>query len=67
MSVPKKKRTKSSVGRRRSHHSLKPLTLSICAQCGHEVKPHSACSFCGTYKDREVVEIKNKNKKEEKK
>jgi len=64
MSVPKKKRTSSSVGRRRSHHALSKLTLNKCSQCGKTVKPHTACDFCGTYKGREVVKIKDKTKKE---
>ena len=63
MSVPKKRRTKSSVGQRRSHHALKKVTLNTCPKCGQAVKPHSACSFCGTYKKREVVKTKSKSKK----
>jgi large subunit ribosomal protein L32 len=67
MSVPKKKRTKSSVGKRRSHHALKKLTLTICPQCGHKVLPHQVCSFCGTYRGKEVlaVPIKETKKKKE--
>jgi len=63
MSVPKKRRTSSSVGRRRSHHGLKPLTLNKCPQCGKAVEPHKACSFCGYYKGREAVKIKIKKEK----
>ncbi len=59
MSVPKKKRTKSSVGNRRSHQALKPLTLTICPQCGREIKPHTVCPFCGYYRGREAVKIKS--------
>jgi len=44
MSVPKKKRTKSSKGRRASHFGLKPLTLGTCKKCGKAVRPHYACS-----------------------
>lgn len=66
MSVPKKKRTKSSVGNRRSHHALKKITLNKCSKCGKEVKPHTACSFCGVYKGREAIKIKIKAKKENK-
>jgi large subunit ribosomal protein L32 len=63
MSVPKKRRTKSSVGRRRSHHSLSKLTLNKCSKCGKAVKPHTACSFCGAYKGRVVRKTKDKKKK----
>lgn len=66
MSVPKKRRTSSSVGRRRSHHALKEVTLNKCSQCGKAVKPHTACSFCGTYKGKQVIKPKTKQKKTEK-
>jgi large subunit ribosomal protein L32 len=62
MSVPKKRRTKSSVGNRRSHHALKQTSLNKCPQCGKAIKPHSACSFCGHYKGKETVKIKTKKK-----
>lgn len=67
MSVPKKRRTKSSAGKRRSHHALKKTTLGTCPQCGRALKPHTACNFCGTYKGREVIAVKNKDKKLKKK
>lgn len=67
MSVPKKRRTRSSVGRRRSHHALKSVTLAKCPKCGKAVKPHTACSFCGTYKGREAVKVKTKTDKKKKK
>ncbi|MBU4331794.1 50S ribosomal protein L32 [Patescibacteria group bacterium] len=66
MSVPKKRRTKSSVGQRRSHHALKPKTLNKCPKCGKALLPHRACGFCGFYNGREVLKIKSKIKKEKK-
>ena len=63
MSVPKKRRTKSSVGKRRSHHKLKKVTLNKCSKCGKSVEAYRACSFCGFYKDREVIKIKEKTTK----
>jgi large subunit ribosomal protein L32 len=62
MSVPKKRRTKSSVGKRRSHHALKKTTLNSCAKCGQSIRPHQVCAFCGTYKGKEVIKIKVKKK-----
>ncbi|PLX22021.1 50S ribosomal protein L32 [Candidatus Parcubacteria bacterium] len=66
MSVPKKRRTSSSVGRRRSHHALKTVSLIKCSKCGKSVEPHKACSFCGTYREREIIKIKEKTAKSEK-
>jgi large subunit ribosomal protein L32 len=63
MSVPKKRRTSSSAGRRRSHHALKQVTLIKCSKCGNAIEPHRACSFCGTYRDREIIKIKEKTTK----
>jgi len=58
MSVPKKRRTKSSVNQRRSHHALKKMTLGTCPQCKKSVLPHTACGNCGYYKGREVIKLK---------
>ena len=63
MSVPKKRRTSSSAGRRRSHHGLKTVTLNKCSECGKEVLPHTACDFCGFYKGKEAVKVKTKSEK----
>ena len=67
MSVPKKRQTSSATGQRRSHHALKKITLNKCSKCGKAVKPHTACSFCGSYKGREAVKIKSKKEKKESK
>ena len=67
MSVPKKRKTPSKVRKGRSHQALKKISLNKCQKCGHEVKPHTACSFCGYYKDREAVKIKIKKDKNKQK
>jgi len=56
--VQMKKRTKSETRRRRSHHALKAKVLVKCPQCGQLILPHTACSFCGTYKGKPVGQIK---------
>lgn len=62
MSVPKKKRTKSSAKRRRSHDGLSSVNLNSCSKCGKAVKPHTVCSFCGYYKDRQEIEVETETK-----
>jgi len=60
MSVPKKRRTKSSVKKRQSHHSLKKINLSVCPKCQEKILPHTVCPNCGTYKNRTVLSLKIK-------
>lgn len=66
MSVPTKRRTKSSAGRRSAHHALKKMTLGKCPKCNQAIQPHRACEFCGHYKGREVIKIKEKKAKSKK-
>ena len=66
MGLQSKRRTKTSKKDRASHFALKPKALTKCAKCGKPVLPHIACSKCGTYKGREVIEIKTKTKKKTK-
>ncbi len=55
MANPKKRKTKSAVGKNRAHLALKPVALNTCSKCGKAKKPHTACEFCGAYKGKEVV------------
>jgi large subunit ribosomal protein L32 len=66
MPNPKKRRTKSAVGKNRAHLALKKIVLAVCPKCKKAVKPHSACLNCGNYKDKKVVEIKNITNKKNK-
>ena len=66
MSVPKKRKTSSSVRQNRAHLALKPKTLNNCPKCGQTVAPHSACAFCGTYKGKTVLSVKDKKVKNKK-
>ena len=67
MANPKKRRTKSAVGRNRAHLALKKSTLNSCSKCGKAVKPHTACSFCGSYKGKVVLKVKGVKKTTKKK
>jgi len=59
MALPKKKYPKARQGKRRSHLGLALPALVACPQC-HSLKlPHHACPTCGSYKDRQVIEVKS--------
>lgn len=66
MSVPKKRKTRSSVGQNRSHQALKKKILGACPKCGQAIAPHSACGFCGNYKGKTVLQVKTKTTKTKK-
>ena len=65
MSVPKKRRTKSSVKKRQSHDSLKKIKVSKCSNCGDPILSHTACKNCGSYKGKKVLKIKTAQAKKE--
>lgn len=55
MPVPKRKSSKSKIGKRRTHQKTAAPNLSTCPECGEARLPHHACSECGMYKGRTVV------------
>jgi len=61
---PKRKHTKGRRNRRRSHDAVTAPQLVACSNCGEMTTPHTVCSNCGYYDGKEVVEKKEKPKKE---
>jgi len=57
MAVPKKKTSKSRRDQRRAHDFLKRTFAIICPNCAEPVLRHRACTACGQYRGRKVVEI----------
>ena len=57
MAVPKKKTSKSRRDMRRSHHALSANAYAECPNCGEFKRPHHLCGKCGSYDNREVVEV----------
>lgn len=57
MAVPKRKTSKSKVGKRRTHQKTSAPNVSACPQCGEPKMMHKACPECGTYKGRTVIEV----------
>ena len=62
MGLPSKRRTKTSKRDRSSHFALKKTSLVKSPKCSKPALPHTACGFCGTYKGRQVLVIKAKDK-----
>ena len=67
MGVPKQRKTKARQGNRRSHHAIVDVLVFACKKCGKEVLPHTVCENCGTYKQREVINVFAKLDKKERK
>jgi len=58
MAHPKRKISKSRRDKRRTHHGIEPVTLSICSNCGAVHRAHHACGSCGHYRGRQVLDVK---------
>ncbi len=57
MAVPKRKMSRSNTRSRRSQWKTSPATVAACPQCKAPKLPHTACSVCGTYDGRQVLEV----------
>ena len=67
MSVPSQRKSRSKTKRGRSHDALKSPTYNKCPKCKKVVRPHRACSNCGTYKGKAVIDTSKKIRKTSKK
>ncbi len=58
MAVPKRKMSRSNTRARRSQWKTTAVTLVPCPNkaCGEMVRPHTACSNCGQYGGKQVIE-----------
>ena len=59
MPVPKYRTSASKRDMRRSHHALKAVNYSVCDNCKETKLPHVACSSCGFYKGKQMLEVKS--------
>ncbi len=55
MALPKRRTSKASRDKRRSHHALVVVQPTLCSHCGQSKPPHRVCPHCGYYKGRRVV------------
>lgn len=65
MAVPKKKKSKSKVKKRRSTQGIKFKKPNICPKCKSPQLPHTVCKVCGTYKGREILDLEKRRKRKE--
>jgi len=56
---------RSQRGSTRSHHALKGIALTKCPDCNNPVMRHQACSNCGKYRGKVIInkEVKKKSAK----
>lgn len=59
--------TRGHTRNRRSHHSLKEIQLSKCADCGSSHLRHRICETCGKYRGRVVIDMEKQILKKEEK
>ena len=55
--VNRMRHNRSQRGSTRSHHGLKGIALTKCSDCNSSVMRHQACSNCGKYRGRVVINL----------
>lgn len=60
MALPKRRISKARRDKRRTHWKIMLPTCSVCDHCGKVKLPHRVCPYCGYYKGKEVIKIKEK-------
>ena len=59
--------TKAHTKNRRSHHKAEGAHLSKCQKCGKMHVRHRVCENCGTYKEKQFIDVLAKLDKKERK
>ncbi|MEU1683818.1 50S ribosomal protein L32 [Micromonospora sp. NPDC005707] len=57
MAVPKRKMSRSNTRARRANWKAAVVATVACPQCKSAKLPHAACSVCGTYNGRQVLDV----------
>lgn len=60
MAVPQRRTSKTKKRMRRTHLKLKAKTVVSCPNCGEVIQPHRACTKCGFYKGKNVLNKEEK-------
>jgi large subunit ribosomal protein L32 len=61
--LPKKKLSTTRRDRRWVRYKLSEISLVECENCHKFIPPHRICPFCGYYKGRSVIKVKEKKEK----
>jgi large subunit ribosomal protein L32 len=57
VAVPKRKTSRSNTRHRRSQWKAATPNVVTCDRCRQPKLAHTACSTCGTYNKRQVLEV----------
>lgn len=63
MPNPKRRHSNTRTRKRRTHDKMKAMAMQACSHCGNPIASHRVCPKCGYYKNRQVLQIKVKEKK----
>ena len=61
MAVPFRRTSKTKKRMRRTHLKKVAPNIVSCKNCGEPITPHRACTACGNYKGKEVIQVKKEN------
>ncbi|MDO8620804.1 MAG: 50S ribosomal protein L32 [Candidatus Levybacteria bacterium] len=62
---PKKRHSRARQGKRRAVIKLERPSFIRCLNCKEVILPHVICKYCGFYKGKRVVALKEKEKSKE--
>jgi len=57
VAVPKRRMSRSNTRSRRAQWKARAVATVPCPQCRSPKLPHAACTVCGTYNGRQVLEV----------
>lgn len=60
MPIPFRRTSKTRKAKRQTHQKVDAPNTSLCTNCGASLKAHNVCQKCGYYKDKKVIDIKEK-------
>ena len=63
MALPKRRTAKARQGKKRSHLKLSLPTLDSCPKCHSPKLAHHVCPTCGSYNNRQAIEVKTPKKR----